>query len=372
LTFNRLCFKCNYAFLIFQKCAIIYQTFGYIKREIKIKKNIFILTVLTAILFVLVLFSLTIGSKFIGLSKILEIFTDSSANYQIERSIIFKLRLPRILLSVLVGMVLSLSGLVFQTLLKNPLAEPFTLGISSGASFGAALGLFISNYIANYKLPLFPFALCGGFSTIFILFYFTSKKNISLFTIIFIGVAISYFFNALLTFLMSLLGDKSYEVLLWMFGTFTNPPNTGLFLFFFVLFIVGFIFIFFHSKKMDILYMSDEVVKSIGININVTRGLLFFTVSLLTIFSVSFCGIIGFVGLIVPHLARIIFGNKHKSLIPAVCLIGGILLLVSDDIARTVVSLFNDYGKELPIGVVTSLLGTPFFLYFLLKNRKLL
>ncbi|HOV15302.1 MAG TPA: iron ABC transporter permease, partial [Spirochaetota bacterium] len=267
---------------------------------------------------------------------------------------------------------LAISGLIFQTILKNPLAEPFTLGISSGASFGAALGIFISNYILHFKLPIFPFAMVGGMITILILFYFTTRKNVSLFAIIFVGISISYFFNALLTFLMSLLGDKSYEVLLWMFGTLTNPPDVEILFLFFVLFMIGFGLIFLFNKKLDILYMSDEVVKSLGVNINTTRIILLIITSVLTIISVSYCGIIGFVGLIVPHIARLLFGNNHKFLIPSSALIGGILLLISDDIARSIVGMFNDYGKELPIGVVTSLLGTPFFLYFLIKSRRFL
>jgi iron complex transport system permease protein len=157
---------------------------------------------------------------------------------------------------------------------------------------------------------------------------------------------------------------------MWIFGTFTNIPETNLFITFTVIAVAGFVIIFLYRNILDSLYLSDEVVKSLGINISITRGILFLTTSIMTIIAVSLCGIIGYVGLIVPHLAKILFGNKHKVLIPATIILGGIMMLISDDIARTLLSLINDYGKELPIGVVTSLFGTPFFLYFLLKQKK--
>lgn len=327
---------------------------------------------LSILLLVVVIFSLTIGSKFINLQEIANIIFNKKGASFLDYEIVVGLRLPRVILAVIVGMTLALSGLVFQTILKNPLAEPFTLGISSGASFGAALGLFLSNYVLHFRVTLFPFALLGGLVTILILFYFATKKNVSLFTIIFVGISISYFFNALLTFMMSLLGDKSYEILLWMFGTLTNPPEMKVLLLFFGVFLLFFFIILSYNKKLDILYMSDEVVKSLGVNINTTRMVLLILTSFLTILSVSFCGIIGFVGLIVPHIARFLVGNNHKFLVPSVSLIGGILLVLSDDIARSVIGIFNTYGKELPIGVVTSLLGTPFFLYLLIKSRRFL
>ena len=345
----------------------------------KIKNNI-LLAILIFSLLVIIVLSIKVGSQNISFANIfdifknnlLKIFTNTKnelTELTIEEKIIFKLRLPRIFLATLIGAVLSISGLVYQTLLKNPLAEPFTLGISSGASFGAALAIFISDFFLNHRLPLFPFSLIGGSISIFIIFLFSLKRNISLFTILFIGVCISFFFNAFITLFLSLLGNRSYEILLWTFGTFVNTPNLYIFLLYFALCIIGALVIFFHSNHLDAFYLSDDVTKSLGINTNLTRGVLFTITSFLTILAVSFCGIIGFVGLIVPHLSRIIFGQNHKILIPASAILGSIILLISDDLARTIVGVFTKYGKELPIGVITSLFGAPFFLYFLLKYK---
>lgn len=340
-------------------------------------KNSSWIILLAIVLFFTILLSIGIGSKNISVSKITDIFSSSIVNSikgeAIEKDpteiIIFKLRMPRIFLAVVVGGILALSGLVYQTLLKNPLAEPFTLGISSGASFGVALSIFLSDSIIGHRLPVFPFALIGGSISIAIILLISLNKNISIFTLLFTGICISFFFNAFLTLFLSLLGNRSYEVLSWAFGTLSNSPGylSIIILSFFL--IIFFIFLMFMNHQLDAFYLSEDVTKSLGINTTLTRGILFLFASLLTIITVSLCGIIGFVGLIVPHIARLIFGQKHKILIPACILLGALLLLISDDIARTIVSVFTSYGKELPIGVITSLIGAPFFLYFLLKYK---
>ncbi len=350
-------------------------------KKMRTLPNYILLIILFLCLVFLILISVRIGSKnisFVDIIKIIgnkvpETFAGIQKDLSTDEKIIFKLRIPRVLLAALVGAVLAVSGLIYQSILKNPLAEPFTLGISSGASFGAALAIFISDFFLRYnRLPLFPFTLIGGSISISIIFFFSLKKRISLFTLLFIGICISFFFNAFLTLFLSLLGNRSYEVLLWTFGTFTNPPDTPVFIAYFVVSIIGIIIIFFYNRHLDAFYFSDDITKSLGINTNITRALLFFITSFLTIIAVSFCGIIGFIGLIIPHLSRIIFGQRHKILIPACAILGSILLLLSDDIARTIVGFFTDYGRELPIGVITSLFGAPFFLYFLLKYRSTL
>nr|HPK62440.1 iron ABC transporter permease [Spirochaetota bacterium] len=250
-----------------------------------------------------------------------------------------------------------------------PLAEPFTLGVSSGATLGAAIAIFISDYFLKYRFPIFPFAFIGGCSTLLILSIVLLKRNVSLFTLIFIGISLSYFFNAFLTLLLSMLGNRSYEVLLWMFGSFSNPPRIPVLLLYFLGFLAVFIILYLSNRKLDILYLSDELAESSGININFERNLYLALTSAITIVTVSLCGVIGFVGLIIPHLSRLLFGSKHRDLLVSSALLGAILLLVSDDLARSLLSVALDYGKEIPIGVITSLLGAPFFIYFLIKNR---
>jgi len=337
------------------------------------KKNFIFSFVLLLFLLALIIVSLGIGSKFINIGEIIDILLDkqifSTEINPINKKIILQIRAPRILFSVIAGMSLSISGLIYQTILKNPLAEPFTLGISSGATLGAAIAIFISDYFLKYRVSIFPFALIGGCSTLIVLSIVILKRNISLFTLIFIGISLSYFFNAFLTLLLSMLGNRSYEVLIWMFGSFSNPPAIPVLILYFFGFTVVFFILFISNRKLDILYLSDELAESSGINLKFERNLYLALTSVITIVTVSLCGVIGFVGLVIPHLSRLLFGSKHRDLLVSSALLGAILLLISDDFARSLLSFTSDYGKEIPIGVITSLLGAPFFIYFLIKNR---
>jgi len=156
-----------------------------------------------------------------------------------------------------------------------------------------------------------------------------------------------------------------------MFGSFSIiPSRLVIILFIFFSLIILIVLLLFH-KELDLFYFSEDVIKSMGVKLNILRTILLGLISFITIFSVSFCGIIGFVGLVIPNIAKLIFYRKHNILIMASFLMGGILLLISDDIARSLVSLFSDYGKELPIGVITSIIGVPFFIYFLTKREKI-
>ncbi|HOJ62918.1 MAG TPA: iron ABC transporter permease [Spirochaetota bacterium] len=342
--------------------------------SIKIKIQYLILLSLFILLLFLSLISIAIGSKSIPIDKILieikNYFIYPNAE-SIEQKIIINLRIPRIILAIFVGGMLSVCGLILQTIFKNPLVEPFTLGISASASFGVALAIFISDFFLKIRIPFFPFSLISGILGVSIILLFSLSKNISIYTIIFIGISISYFFNALLTLLLSLLGNRSYDIIIWMFGSFSIiPSRLVIILFIFFSLIILIVLLLFH-KELDLFYFSEDVIKSMGVKLNILRTILLGLISFITIFSVSFCGIIGFVGLVIPNIAKLIFYRKHNILIMASFLMGGILLLISDDIARSLVSLFSDYGKELPIGVITSIIGVPFFIYFLTKREKI-
>lgn len=340
-------------------------------------KNLRIQYLILLFLFILLvsfsLFSIGVGSKYIPLNIIL----NEIKNYffyqnisSIEQKIIFNLRIPRIILSIFVGGILSVSGLVLQTIFKNRLVEPFTLGLSSSASFGIALSIFISDFFLKIRLPFFPFSFITGLLGLTIILLFSISKNISIYTIIFIGISISYFFNALLTLLLSLLGNRSYDIIIWMFGSFSIIPSQLTIILFVILSLISFSLLLFFNKELDLFYFSDDTIKTMGVKLNIIRSILIGVVSFITIFSVSFCGIIGFVGLIVPNIVKLIFYKRHNILLIGSFLLGGILLLISDDIARSFVSLISDYGKELPVGVITSIIGVPFFIYFLVKRKE--
>ena len=328
--------------------------------------------ILGIILLLVCVLAVQLGSYFIPFHQVMI----SIGNWLTHRpfsnvdTIIIFIRLPRILLSLIAGSILAVSGVVYQTMLRNSLAEPFTLGVSSGATFGVALSLLISAGVGT-MLPKVPFAFFGGLLTILMLAGLIFYKDCSLYALIFIGISISYFFNALLTLFMSLLGDKSYEILLWMFGTFSNPPSLVAFIGYIVICIAVTIVLLINHRQLDLFYMSDETVATSGVNPGLSRIFFICIVSIGTIYTVSLCGVIGFVGLIIPHIAGLIFGKHHKSLLPASCLLGGILMVVSDTFARSLPMMVHGSGRELPVGVVTSLIGVPCFVAILLRKARM-
>ena len=288
----------------------------------------------------------------------------------VQYDIILKIRVPRVFLGMIVGASLSISGLVFQALLKNPLADPYTLGISAGASFGAGLSIFLSYIVGSIFRSFLPvFAFIGGISTVFIVYSLARMKGrIQILTIILAGVVVSYIFSSGLVLIMSLLGDRSHEVIYWLMGSLSGYHK----------FLVPaavingaiIIFTFFFFKDLDLMALGDDQAKSLGVNTEFIRLLLFSTTSLITATSVSLTGTIGFVGLIIPHSMRLIFGPRHKTLIPASVIAGASLLPLSDTLARTLPDLLFQSGMEIPVGVITSLFGSPFFIFLLIRGKK--
>lgn len=332
-------------------------------------RNSIKLLILILVLALLSIISLFIGSVFISPTEVLKTLSGKSDTASAADFIILNLRLPRIILAVTAGGILSVSGLIYQTVLKNPLAEPFLMGVSSGASFGVALSVLITTTVPGVQLPYFPFAFGGSLLTIAIIFILSTTGKSALYNLIFIGLSISFLFNAGLTLIFSLLGNRSADIIQWLFGSLARPVDYT------TIFILIFLYGIFLAASLlttgilDIMYLPDDTITTSGINVKMTR-LIFFTVtSIFTALIVSYCGIIGFVGLVVPHIARKFFAGRHKYLIPAAALIGSILLLLSDNIARSIMSLVSDLGRELPVGVITSLIGAPFFIY-LLSSRK--
>ena len=328
--------------------------------------------ILTMILLTVCVLAVQVGSYYINFHQVMISIGSWLANrpFSVTDKIVIYIRLPRILLALFAGGMLAVSGVVYQTMLRNSLAEPFTLGVSSGATFGVALALLISAGV-GIIMPKMPFAFLGGFVTILLLAGLIFYRDCSLYTLIFIGISISYFFNALLTLFMSMLGDKSYEILLWMFGTFSNPPSMLSFVTYIVICLVVLAIMMISWRQLDLFYLPDETIATSGLNPAVGRIAYLSIVSLGTIYTVSLCGVIGFVGLIIPHLAGMIFGKHHRVLLPASCLLGGILMVASDTFARCLPMIIGGSGRELPVGVVTSLLGVPCFIIILMKRGRM-
>jgi len=281
-------------------------------------------------------------------------------------SIVWLLRLPRVLLAFLVGGCLAMSGAVCQSVLRNPLASPYILGVSSGASLGA--GIIIISGIAlpllgGFTLPLTGFAF--GLATVFFVAAFSSRidKSMSNNTIILCGMVLSLFLNALLTTLSAIFSDDLRRIALWQMGSFAMRGWTYVWLLL-PFFAIGTAGILLYAKEMDILSFGDDQAKSAGVETGALRKRLLAFCAVLTGAAVALSGVIGFVDLIAPHAARRITGSRHKHLIPMSFILGGSLMALTDLVARTVVS-----PSELPVGAITALIGAPFFAWVYFRRR---
>ena len=278
-------------------------------------------------------------------------------------SIVWNLRLPRVLLAFMVGGALAMSGTVFQSVLKNQLASPYILGVSSGASLGAALvmlGGISLPLLQGYTLPAAGFVF--GFVTVITVVAFSAKldRSLSNNTIILFGMVFSLFVNAILTTLIALFREELRSLIIWQLGSFAlrGWSYVHLMLPFLGLGVLG---LGTYTREMDLLTFGDEQARSAGVDTQKVRLRLFITAAVLTGAAVALSGAIGFVDLIAPHLARKLVGSNHRRVIPMAFLLGGSLLVAADLVARTAVS-----PSELPVGAVTALIGAPFFawIYF--------
>jgi len=281
-------------------------------------------------------------------------------------SIVWLLRLPRVLLAFLVGGCLAMSGAVCQSILRNPLASPYILGVSSGASLGA--GVIIISGIAIPLLGIFTLPLTGfvfGLLTVFFVAAFSSRidKSMSNNTIILCGMVFSLFLNALLTLLSAVFSDDLRRIVLWQMGSFAMRGwvYVQLLLPFLVIGTAG---ILRYAKEMDIMTFDDDQAQSVGVETGVLRKKLLVLCSVLTGAAVALSGVIGFVDLIAPHAARRITGSRHLYLIPMSFILGGSLMVITDLIARMIIS-----PSELPVGAITALIGAPFFAWVYFRGR---
>lgn len=282
-------------------------------------------------------------------------------------SIIWKIRLPRVLLAFLVGGCLATSGAVVQSILKNQLASPYTLGVSAGASLGAGLVIvtgMIIPVIGSFTLPFVGFIF--GLLTVYLVILFSNKidKTMSNNTIILAGMVFSLFVNALLTTLTAMFSEDLKSIALWQMGSFAMRGWTyvGLIIPFCL---VGMIGTLRYTKEMDILTFGEEQAQSVGVDTSKVKTKLFIFSAVLTGGAVSLSGTIGFVDLIAPHVVRKIFGSNHKHVIPMSFVFGGCLMVITDLIARSVFA-----PTELPVGAVTAIIGAPFFAYVYFKKAS--
>ncbi len=301
-----------------------------------------------------------LASKIPGIKENISVTWEGSIE-----DILLKVRIPRVLLALIVGASLSVSGAVFQSLLRNPLADPYLLGVSSGAALGAAVVILTSLPFFFLGIPVVPFsAFAGALLSMFLVYGLAKTKGkLPMHTLLLSGVIINFSFSAVIMLLITLSNKGLSEVIVWMMGTLNNT-NYELLPYIAPAALILMAVIYMFSNDLNVIAVGEESAVYLGVKTENVKKWLFILNSLLTALAVSVSGLIGFVGLIIPHIARMLVGPDHRILIPFSAICGGIFLVLSDTLCRSVIS-----PAEIPTGVVTAILGGPFFLY-LLKRKK--
>ena len=315
------------------------------------------------LLLVISLLSLVVGPVFIPPKNVL--LSLISREETVARRIVFDLRMPRLFLSILAGANLGMVGASLQGILLNPLADPYILGVASGASLGAAIPLALG--VNSMELiPIFSFA--GALVAIFLVYALASfKGRIPKDTLLLAGVLVGFFFSSLVMLTMVVGGKELHNIVYMLMGHLGVVFHRRLIIPFTLFGIIsGVVFAAsqFHGRELNILSLGEERAAELGVESERLKKTVFFFSSLSIGVTVAFCGQIGFIGLVIPHIARLLFGPDHRVVIPCSFLLGATLLVVADMIARSIAPF------EIPVGVITALFGVPFFAYLLRKRMS--
>ena len=333
------------------------------KRPSIISRIIWVSCLLLVVLLAAMILGSSIGSSGSQIVSVLQVISGKSDPNSMQYTSIWRIRLPRVLLAALVGATLSLGGLVFQALLRNLLAEPYILGISGGSAIGAIAGILLGfTRFPGVSLTAF----LGSIVSLVLILVMTSGQSVlKKESLLLSGVMVNAFCSSVIMFLVSLTQDaRLHNIIFWLMGDLSTADiqQVGLLA---AMLLPCFILIFRHSHAMNLLLMGKEMAQSTGLNIKVVTITLLVTSSFMVSATVSYCGLIGFVGLVMPHLLRLIFGPDHRVLVPACILGGGSYLVICDLMARTL----PEQG-EMPAGVVTALIGAPLFILLLKRSER--
>ena len=305
---------------------------------------------------------LAAGSTGFGFLELFKSITGST-DAGLMNDIIWRLRFPRVLLAALLGATLSLGGMVFQALLRNPLAEPYILGISGGSAIGAIIGILLG--LARFP-GVWLTAFIGSLATLGLLYVMASGRSmLQGSTLLLSGVMVNAFCSAVILFLVSMAQDsRLHNIIFWLMGDLAAATSDNV-LALAATAIPCFGVIFARSHALNLLTLGNDMARSMGVNLKAEMSLLLIVTSLMISATVSYCGLVGFVGLVMPHMLRLILGPDHRILAPAAILGGAAFMVICDLLARTLPS-----QGELPVGVVTALIGAPVFVYLLRKSSK--
>ncbi len=333
-----------------------------LKAPFVLKRIVAVSSLLLLLLLITMLIGISIGSTGNGVKAVLQSLFGGGAD-SILNTIVWQIRFPRVLLAALVGATLSLGGLVFQALLRNPLAEPYILGISGGSAIGAIIGILAG--LSRFPGVSFT-AFLGSIATLLLLLIMSSgqsilKKN----TLLLSGVMVNAFCGAIIMFLVSMTQDsRLHNIIFWLMGdlSMSDIGQVGILA---LTLLPCFIILFRYSHSMNLLLMGNEMAQTMGVNIKRVTTILLVVTSFMVSSTVCHCGLLGFVGLVMPHLLRLILGPDHRVLVPACILGGGAYMVICDLLART----FPQQG-EMPAGVITAMIGAPLFIYLLKRSKR--
>jgi len=281
-------------------------------------------------------------------------------------TIILEIRLPRVILAGLVGAALAIAGATYQGLFRNPLADPYLIGVAQGASLGAVIGFLLPfdwHGIGFGIIPILAFA--GAVLSVAIVYSLARVgKTLPVTTLILAGVALGALWGSIVSYLIITSGEKIHGIIFWLMGSFSLSEWSEVKV---VLpyVVVGVVIILLYARSLNIMQLDEEQAQQLGINVEKVKLILLAAATLITAAAVSFVGTIGFVGIIIPHAVRLIWGPDHRFLLPLSVLTGGVFLILADLVARTALA-----PMEIPVGVITAICGVPFFLYLLRRKRR--
>jgi len=327
-----------------------------------------VLLAMSVSLFLSILLATGIGAATIAPTTVAGILADkllhpSSVLSSSYEAIVIDVRVPRVLMAALVGSGLATAGCALQGLFKNPMASPWILGVSSGAAFGASLAILLPISLWGMEVPAFAFLM--ALLTLFVVYHLSKVRGkTEVQTLVLVGIAIAFFFSALVSVMQYLAGDELRAITIWLMGSLSLV--TWKHVMFTLPFIVGGILVIYSfSRQLNVMSLDETTALHLGIEAEKVKRVIMISAAVVTAIAVSFTGPIGFVGLIVPHIVRLLIGPDHRLLVPSSCLAGAIFLIWADTLARASMN-------EIPVGIITALFGCPFFIYLLRRRRKLM
>lgn len=342
--------------------------------QIRLRNNRFVAYIIGFLfLAVSIILGISCGSLQIPILAVFRVFWHQGfggsigSDDQMYTNIMMNIRLPRVVLAALVGAALSIAGAAFQGLLKNPLADPYTLGVSSGASVGAVVTLFFSLQlpgIGGFTLPVMSVAAALATMAAVLSFSRLVHTSMSVSTLILTGVIINSFLGAFISLIIALTGDNLLPIVHWLLGS-VSMRGWSYVILFLPFFLLGTILLIINGRELNVMTYGEDKAKLLGVSVQQRKMMILIAGSLLTGSAVAVSGTIGFVGLVIPHITRLLWGTDHRHLLPLSALLGAGFLVLADLLSRTIIEPI-----ELPIGIITSLAGAPVFALILIRQHR--